>query len=121
MSYAAELREQRMSTLWPEQPPQRLCLFGIRVAIVLEHSNRKHAVHKVLSASSSTYPSRIRVPGSSTKSLVRKHGRTASRTRTGFGSHERESASEYEDFAPRMGGASRIALAMLSPPASSRR
>ena len=70
LRYATEFREERMSTLWPEQPPERVCRFGIRLAIVLKHGNREHAVHEILSAATGSYLSRIRVPRGSTKNLV---------------------------------------------------
>ena len=68
-----ELGQQRVPALRSEQPCEGLFLFGVRLAKVLERSDREHAIDEVLGSTPRSYPTCIGIPGSLLEHLVREH------------------------------------------------
>ena len=68
-----ELGQQRVPALRSEQPCEGLFLFGVRLAKVLERSDREHAIDEVLGSTPRSYPTCIGIPGSLVEHLVREH------------------------------------------------
>ena len=85
-----ELSQQRVPALRSEQPREGPLLFGVRLAKVLERSDREHAVDEVLGSTPRSYPTCIRIPGSLVEHLVREHRwAPASDSGIGFAAHIR--------------------------------
>ena len=78
-SDAAELGEKRMPPPGSEQPAERLRIFGERFAIVLDRSDREHAIDEILRSSPRADTAGVGESGRSLEHLVREDGRSTAR------------------------------------------
>ena len=85
-----ELRQQRVTALRSEQPREGRLFFGVRLAKVLERSDREHAVDEVLGTALCSHPTCIGVPGSLVEHFVCEDWwAAAGDSGIGFGAHPR--------------------------------